>query len=484
MTVECESIRSFDSFFVGGAWRAPSSEAVISVVSPVTERRIATVPDGQAADIDTAVAAARAAFDDGGWADLAPQERLTYLRRLRDEVAQRLPAMESAFTAEIGAPSAVSESFMGMATLVLDDAIELGEKFAFEETRPGSVGSKVRVIHEPVGVVAAIIPWNGPPIGALLKCAPALVAGCTVVLKPSPECPMSVMILAEAFDAAGFPPGVINIVPGGREAGEHLVRHPGIDKVAFTGSTVAGKRIMELCSSTVRNVTLELGGKSAAVIADDIPLEDVLPTLLGASFGHSGQVCAALTRVLVPRARQDELVAALRESLATWRCGDPADPGTALGPLVSESQRDRVEEYIQIGKDEGARLVIGGGKPTDVETGWFVEPTVFADVSNSMRIAREEIFGPVVVLIPFDEIDEAVEIANDSEFGLSGAVFAADLALAERIARRIRTGQISVNSWSMCLSQPFGGYKQSGVGREGGVEGLLPYLETKVLQGL
>jgi acyl-CoA reductase-like NAD-dependent aldehyde dehydrogenase len=292
------------------------------------------------------------------------------------------------------------------------------------------------------------------------------------------------MILAEAIEAAGFPAGVVNVVPANREVSEYLVTHPGVDKVAFTGSTAAGRRIMSLCGERIRNVTLELGGKSAAIIADDIPFEQVLPFVVPGALANSGQVCAALTRVLVPRARQDELIEALKPALADWKVGDPSDPETVLGPLVAERQLVRVLDYIRIGQEEGARLVIGGGRPEGLDHGWFVEPTVFADVDNSMRIAREEIFGPVISIIPFDDVEEAVEIANDSDFGLSGAVYASDVALAESIARRMRTGQVSINTWGICQTEPFGGYKQSGLGREGGAEGVLAYLETKLLQGI
>jgi len=274
---------------------------------------------------------------------------------------------------------------------------------------------------------------------------------------------------------------VISILPATREVGEYLVTHPGVDKVAFTGSTAAGRRIMSLCGEQIRPVTLELGGKSAAIIADDIPLEEVLPSLVPGGIGHSGQVCAALTRILVPRERQEELVEALRDAMSAWKPGDPSDPETVLGPLVAERQRDRVEGYIKVGVEEGARLAFGGGRPEGLDHGWFIEPTVFADVDNGMRIAQEEIFGPVITVIPFDSVDEAVDIANDTQYGLSGAVYARDDAVAEGIARRIRTGQVGINSWNMCIVQPFGGYKQSGLGREGGVEGIMPYLETKLL---
>ncbi|KID30179.1 NAD-dependent aldehyde dehydrogenase [Prauserella sp. Am3] len=475
------TVRSFSTLFIGGRWVEPAGDGVIDVVSPVTEERLATVPDPTTADIDAAVAAARRAFDHGPWPRMTPAERAAVLRRVGAEVEKRFGDMAASFTAEIGAPSAVSEAFHRNALKMWADAASLHERFAFEEERSWEGGHGV-LVREPVGVVATIIPWNGPVATASLKIGPALAAGCTVVLKPAPEGPVSTYLLAEALEAAGLPEGVVSVLPGGREVGEHLVTHPGVDKVAFTGSTAAGRRIMSLCGDRITRVTLELGGKSAAVIADDIPFEDVLPTLAFAGIGHSGQVCAALTRILVPRARQEELLSALVPMFEGLTVGDPAADDTVLGPLAAERQRDRVESYIRLGLDEGARLVTGGGRPAGLERGWFVEPTVFADVRNDMRIAQEEIFGPVICVIPFDDVEEAVALANDSDYGLSGAVYARDAAEAERIARRIRTGQVSVNGWDMCVVQPFGGYKQSGLGREGNVEGLGAYLETKLIQ--
>jgi aldehyde dehydrogenase (NAD+) len=482
-TEQGTGIRSFSELFVGGAWVKPSSRRLIEVISPVTEEVIAHVPEAAPADIDAAVEAARRAFDHGPWPHMSPAERAAALLRIRAEVEARFDEMCLAFTAEIGAPLAVSRAFHHNALAMWSDSATLHERFAFEEERSWADGH-ARIVREPVGVVATIIPWNGPVATASLKVGPALAAGCVVVLKPAPEGPVSTMLLAEAFEAAGLPEGVISVLPAGRETGEHLVRHPGVDKVAFTGSTAAGRRIMSLCGERIARVTLELGGKSAAIIADDVALDQVLPTVVPGGIAHSGQVCAALTRILVPRHRHDEVTEAIAAALADVTVGDPMDPGTFLGPLAAERQRDRVERYVALGRQEGATLAFGGGRPAHIDRGWYVEPTLFADVDNSMRIAREEIFGPVLCVIPFDSVDEAVAIANDSDYGLSGAVFAQDRELAERLARSVRTGQISVNSWGMCVVQPFGGFKQSGLGREGNVEGLTPYLETKVIQGL
>jgi len=475
------TIRSFDKLFIGGKWVEPATDHKIDVISPITEEVIATVPEASEADIDMAVAAARRAFDEGPWPRMSAAERAEVLARVGKEVENRLPEMIEAFTAEIGAPAAVSEAFHGNAIKMWGDASTLHERFEFEEERTWADGHG-KLVREPVGVVAVIIPWNGPVATASLKIGPALAAGCTVVLKPAPEGPVSTMILAEALEAAGLPEGVISLLPGGREVGEHLVKHRDVDKISFTGSTAAGRRIMSLAGERIARVTLELGGKSAGIIADDIPLDQVLPTLAFAGIGSSGQVCAAITRIVVPRHRQDEVVEALKGIFEGVKVGDPREPDTVIGPLAAERQRERVEGYIQLGVEEGARLVTGGERPKDLTKGWYVPPTIFADVRNDMRIAQEEIFGPVVCVIPFDTIEEAIQIANDSDYGLSGAVYASDVELAERIARQVRTGQISVNTWGMCVVQPFGGYKQSGLGREGNVEGLSAFLETKLIQ--
>ncbi|QEC46416.1 aldehyde dehydrogenase [Baekduia soli] len=474
-------VRSFDSLFIGGRWVSPSSDAVIEVINPITEEVIATVPDAQDADMDAAVAAAREAFDHGPWPRMTPAERAEAIGRIADELHARADELALVFAEEVGASKAFATLIQAGAETKLRDATTFHERFELETEVP-IAGNRGRITHEPVGVVAAVIPWNGPVTTLAGKLAPSLAAGCTVVVKPAPDAPVGTMIFAEAIEAAGLPEGVVSILPGGREVGEHLVSNPDVDKVTFTGSTAAGKRIMSICSERIARVTLELGGKSAAIIADDIPFDQMLSGMVAAGIGHSGQVCAALTRVLVPRHRQQELLDALVPVIESMTVGDPREEGVVIGPLVAERQRERVEGYIEIGRQEGARVVIGGGRPAGLDRGYFVEPTVFADVTNDMRIAQEEIFGPVLCVIPFDDVEEAIAIANDSSYGLSGAVYAQDTELAERIARRIRTGQISINTWSLCPGTPFGGFKQSGLGREGGVEGYAGYLETKVIQ--
>lgn len=470
-----------EKLFIGGQWVEPSSDQRIEIVSPITEEIIGSVPEAQPADIDKAVAAARKAFDEGPWPRMSPAERADHLLRIGKEVQARFEDMIPSFTEEIGAPLAISKAFHDNARKMWEDAATLHERAVWEEPREWE-GGQGTLVREPVGVVATIIPWNGPVATASLKIAPALAAGCTVILKPAPEGPSSTLMLAEALEAAGLPEGVVSVLPAGRETGEHLVAHPDVDKVAFTGSTAAGKKIMGLASDRIARVTLELGGKSAAIIADDIPLDDVLPSLAPAGFISSGQVCAALTRIIVPRERQQELLDALVPLYEGLPVGDPRDEGTVLGPLAAERQRDRVESYFEAAREDGARIVTGGGRPEGLDKGWYVQPTIFADVRSDMRIAQEEIFGPAVCVIPYDTLDEAIQIANDTQYGLSGAVYAKDPAVAEQVARQIRTGQIGINSWDMCVTQPFGGYKQSGLGREGNVEGLSAYLETKLIQ--
>jgi aldehyde dehydrogenase (NAD+) len=482
-TANRHSVRSFDALMIGGRWVAPSSDAVIEVSSPITEEAVATVPEAQEADVDAAVEAARRAFDEGPWPRMTPQERGAALLRVADALQESFEELVETWIVEMGAPRIISEAFHRTGIDNWRMAARLHERVELEEVRTWW-DTTVRVVKEPVGVVAAIIPWNGPVATAGWKMGPALAAGCPTILKAAPEGPVNVMILAEALARAGLPEGVASVLPAEREVSEHLVRHRGVDKISFTGSTAAGRRIMGLAAERIARVTLELGGKSAAIIADDVPLDDVIPVIVPAGIGHSGQVCAALTRILVPRERHDEVTEAVRQAMEAVKVGDPAEPDTFIGPLAAKRQQDRVLDYIRVGREEGATLVTGGGVPDGIERGWYVEPTLFANVENGMRIAQEEIFGPVLTIIPFDSTDEAVAIANDSPYGLSGAVFASDIALGESIARRVRTGQMSVNTWAICNTQPFGGFKQSGLGREGGIEGIEPYLETKVIQGL
>jgi aldehyde dehydrogenase (NAD+) len=382
-------------------------------------------------------------------------------------------------TDEVGTPISFSTMVQAMVPLMfLDYYVNLGRTYATEEVRPGMLGPSI-VVQEPVGVVGAIVPWNYPFYLTLAKVAPALLAGCTVVIKPAPETPLDIYLLAEAVAEVGLPPGVLNILPAGREVGEALVGHPGVDKISFTGSTATGRRIMGICAESVRRVTLELGGKSACILLDDADLDLAVPGAVQAATLNSGQTCVAQTRLIVPRSRHDEVVdrvVALFESMVV---GDPKDPATTIGPMVSARQQERVLGYIDIGEREGAKVVTGGGVPTGLGSGHYVEPTVFVGVDNRMQIAQEEIFGPVLAVIPYDGDDAAVQLANDSIYGLSGAVWSGDTERGVGLARRIRTGTFAVNGLGMNPAAPFGGFKQSGIGRELGPEGLAPYLEYK-----
>ena len=470
-----------DELFIGGDWVRPTGTGYIDVVSASTEELIGRVPNGTAADIDAAVRSARAAFDSGPWPRLEPSERAKVLAALSENLKVRFMEFAQLITGENGTP--IQFSMMGQAlgaAMVVDHFVELSGTVVFEEERTGLTGASL-VRREPVGVVGVIVPWNAPLILSLLKVAPALLMGCTCVIKPAPETPLDAYVLAECLVDAGLPPGVVNIVAAGREVGEHLVTHPGIDKISFTGSTQAGKRIAALCGERIRRVTLELGGKSAAIVCDDADLETTVSALVPAGMLINGQACAAQTRILAPRSRYGELVDAVADTVSRLKVGDPYDDATDVGPLVAERQRARVEGYIASGRSDGARVVTGGGRPAGLDRGWYVEPTVFADVDNSMRIAQEEIFGPVVCVIPYTTVDEAVAIANDSAYGLSGSVWSADATRALGIARRIRTGSTTVNGWRWDLNCPFGGFKESGIGREGGPEGLEAYCEYQTI---
>ncbi|GAA0992762.1 aldehyde dehydrogenase [Acrocarpospora macrocephala] len=473
-----------DTLFIGGDWVAPASTGTIEVISPHTEEIIARVPDGTPADMDRAVAAARTAFDHGPWPRMTMPERAAVVARLAEVYAARQAEIADIITLEMGSPITFSQLAQAPQPLgMLQYFAQLGQTFEVEDQRPGMFGP-VTVRREPVGVVAAIVPWNVPQFVIMTKLAPALIAGCTVVIKPAPETPLDGYLLGEMIKEAGIPDGVVSIVAAGREAGEHLVAHPGVDKVAFTGSTAAGRRIGAICGEQLKRCSLELGGKSAAIILDDCDLPSAMGFLSIASLLNSGQACVAQTRILASHSRYDEVVQAVAEMVTGQTVGDPGDPATAIGPMVAKRQQERVENYIRIGLDEGAKAVVGGlDRPFD--RGWYVSPTVFANAANDMRIAREEIFGPVLTVIPYDDEADAVRIANDSDYGLSGSVWTADADHGMDVARRVRTGTYGVNMMNtMEPGTPFGGYKASGLGRELGPEGLAAYLEYKSIARL
>jgi acyl-CoA reductase-like NAD-dependent aldehyde dehydrogenase len=475
------SIRQPHSFFVGGEWIAPSSADALSVISPSTEEVVMTFAEAKPADVDRAVAAARDAFDHGPWPRLPAAERAGYLRKVADALAARHGELAEAWTTQVGAPISFTTYASGQCAGLFEFYASLIESYPLVEERQRDDGRLVRIVKEPVGVVAAITPWNAPLVLLCYKVAAALAAGCTVVSKPAPETPMDAYILAECLEAAGLPPGVFNVIPAGREVGDHLVRHPGIDKVAFTGSTAGGRKVAAAAAERFTRVSLELGGKSAAIVLDDAPVADVLASLVPFSMPITGQVCFALTRVLVPERRKAELLEAYVEAVQNVQVGDPFDPATQMGPLTMARQLERVQGYIGKGVAEGATLVTGGGRPDDQPRGYFVEPTVFDNVESGMTIAQEEIFGPVVSFITYDGVDDAVAKANDTIYGLHGAVYSADPERGYEVARRVRSGSVTVNGMIVDFKMPFGGFKQSGVGREGGIEGLDPYFELKTV---
>jgi aldehyde dehydrogenase (NAD+) len=474
-------MREHKRLFIGGEWVEPAGTGTIDVISPHSEELVGRVPEGTPADIDRAVAAARDAFDNGEWPRLSPEERIAAVQKFSESYAAHIPDMAAVITEEMGSPISFSNLAQSPAPwMMLNTFLDIAREYPWEERRQGVLGSDVIVRREPAGVVGAIVPWNVPQFVTMSKLAPALIAGCTIVIKPSPETPLDAFLMADILAEAGIPKGVVSVIPAGREVGEHLVRHPGVDKIAFTGSTAAGRRIASICGEQLKRVSLELGGKSAAIILDDADLAATVEGLKFASLMNNGQACVAQTRILASRERYDEVVDAVSGMVGALAVGDPQDEATEVGPLVAERQQERVEKYIALGQEEGAKVSVGGsGRPSGLEKGWYVKPTVFSSVDNSMRVAQEEIFGPVLAVIPFDDTDDAVRIANDSEYGLAGSVWTGDIDQGLDIARRVRTGTYGVNQYTMDFIAPFGGYKGSGLGREFGVEGLSHYVELK-----
>ncbi|MFI2229701.1 aldehyde dehydrogenase [Nocardia testacea] len=480
-------MREHRQLFLGGAWVAPSTDRTLEVISPHTEETIARLAAPAPADIDRAVAAARHAFDAGPWPRLDPAERIRIVRDLARRYTEHHEEIARLVTAQMGAPITFSRSAHAQLPGVMMRALaDLAEVHPWEEFRPGYYGRDILVRSEPVGVVAAIAPWNMPMLMAVGKLTPALLAGCTVVVKPSPETPLDAYLLAGLIEQSEIPAGVVSILPGDRDIGEYLVAHDGIDKVSFTGSTAAGRRVAAVCGAALRRVSLELGGKSAAVVLDDADPETVAAGIQVAGLMNSGQACVAQTRVLVPRHRAPEFVDALTAMVAGLRVGDPFDEDTRVGPLASARQQQRVRGYIESGLAEGARLVIGGSdRPMGLDTGWYVRPTLFDGVGPEMRVAREEIFGPVLTVIPYRDIDDAVRLADSTEYGLSGSVWTADIDRGLTLARRIRSGTFGINqAYRMDPHAPFGGVKASGIGREFGREGLQSFLDTKSISVL
>ena len=467
-----------DKIYIGGSWVASTGSGTLDVIDSTTEEVMATIPEGTAEDVDRAVEAAAAAFP--AWSATSREERAKVLTRIGEALAARTDEIAAIISHEVGMPMTLSGMIqVGLPAGAFADAAQAAEAFPWEE----EIGNSL-VVREPVGVVGAITPWNYPLYQIVLKVAPALAAGCTVVLKPSEVAPLNAFALAEVIDEVGLPAGVFNLVTGvGPVVGEAIAAHPKVDMVSFTGSTRAGKRVMELAADSIKRVSLELGGKSANILLDDADFEKAVPAGVFGCYMNSGQTCSALTRMLVPRdklAQVEQLAAAAADGFAP---GDPFEEGKLLGPLVSSVQRDRVRGYINKGIAEGAKLVTGGAEaPEGLEKGFFVQPTVFSEVTRTMTIANEEIFGPVLSIIPYDTEEEAIAIANDTPYGLAGAVSSGDPARAEKVARQLRTGQVDINGGAFNPSAPFGGYKQSGIGRERGRYGLEEFVETKAMQ--
>jgi aldehyde dehydrogenase (NAD+) len=471
-------MQHFTQFYIGGAWRQPAGTDTIDVRSASTEDLIGRVPRGTPADVDAAVAAARQAFE-GPWGETTPEERAGWLERLAAALEARGPAIAHTIAGEVGSPIGMATSIQaGSPVAITTSFAKLARSARWEE----EVGNSL-VVREAYGVVGAITPWNYPLHQIMAKVAAALAAGCTVVLKPSDIAPLNACLLAEACLEIGLPPGVLNVVHGtGPEVGEAIASHRGLDAVSFTGSVRAGQRVAALGAETIKKVTLELGGKSACVVLDDAPLEKAIPHGVKHALLNSGQTCSAWTRLVVPRARVDEVLDLAVKTMQSLPLGDPFDRATRLGPLISAAQRARVEGYIRTGREEGARLVAGGGRPVGFARGHYVEPTLFTSVDARMTIAQEEIFGPVIAVLPYEDEDEAVRLANDTVYGLGGGVWSADAERAMRVARRLRTGQVDVNGGRYNLRAPFGGYKQSGIGREFGTWGLDEFLQVKAIQ--
>ncbi len=467
-----------DTLYIGGAWVTPHSSDVTDVIDSTTEEVIGRIPLGTAEDVDAAVAAARSAFAE--WSSTPASERAKFATRIGEALAGRMAEVAEVVTKEVGMPHSLSMLIQaGLPVGTFSSMSDLVEQITWEE----QVGNSI-VVKEPVGVVGAITPWNYPLHQIAAKVAPALVAGCTIVLKPSEIAPLNAFILTEVIDEVGLPPGVFNLVTGlGPVVGEALATHPEVDMISFTGSLRVGRRVSELAAGTVKRVTLELGGKSPNILLEDANLEQAVPHGVTMCFLNSGQTCSALTRMIVPRSRLAEVEDLATKAAEEATIGNPFEDSTRLGPLVSASQRQRVRDFIQKGVEEGAKLLTGGAEqPEGLEKGFFVKPTVFSEVTSDMTIAREEIFGPVLAIMPYDSEEEAIEIANDSKYGLAGGVWSSDPERAKQVARQIRTGRVDVNGGAFNTLAPFGGYKQSGNGRELGKFGIEEFLEIKSLQ--
>ncbi|MDT5008428.1 MAG: aldehyde dehydrogenase [Mycobacterium sp.] len=470
--------RTYDRLYIGGRWQEPATDRRLTVISPHSEEPIGEAPEAMPDDVDRAVTAARDAFDNGPWPRMSAAERMERIEKLAVVYGGHVDEIADLITAEMGSTRSFSRLGQGAGALAqIHLTMATAREYPWAERRSGLFGD-VHVRRAPVGVVGAIVPWNVPQFLIMPKLIPALIAGCTVVVKPAPETPLDALWLAEMLDEIDLPDGVVSVIPGGRETGEALVRHRGVDKISFTGSSATGRRIAAICGEQLKRVSLELGGKSAAIILDDADVGRTVESLKMASLMNNGQACVAQTRILVSERRHDDVVDALAEMMTNLRVGDPAEESTDIGPLVAQRQQHRVQGYIQAGLDEGAKLVVGGTeKPYD--RGWYVQPSLFTDATNDMKIAREEIFGPVLTVLTYADERDAVRIANDSDYGLAGSVWTADIAHGLAIAAEVRTGTYGINMYTLDTTAPFGGFKQSGIGREFGEEGLSEFVELQ-----
>jgi aldehyde dehydrogenase (NAD+) len=469
--------RCYNELFIAGQWRKPANQQRLTVFSPHSEEPIGDVPVAAPEDVDAAVSAARYAFDHGPWPRLDPRERMRKIEDLAAIYTGHVDEMADLITAEMGSPRSFSRQGQAATVAMMHLTVAAARGFPWAERRQGVLG-EVHLRRAPVGVVGAIVPWNMPQFLIMPKLIPALIAGCPVIVKPAPETPLDALWLAEMIEQLDLPDGVVSVLPGGTDVGEALVHHPGVDKIAFTGSSATGRRIAALCGEGLKRVSLELGGKSAAIILDDADIDKTVKGLKTASLMNNGQACVAQSRILVSERRHDEVVDALAEMMSSLRVGDPSDEVTDIGPLVAQRQQHRVRDYIRSGLKEGARIVLGGPDPLS-DRGWYVRPTLFADATNDMRIAREEIFGPVLTVLTYQDDDDAIRIANDSDYGLGGSVWTADVAHGLEIATGVRTGTYGINMYTLDIGSPFGGFKQSGIGREFGPEGLNEYVELQ-----
>lgn len=473
---------NYDKLFIGGKWIAPSTKEIIEIRFPHDQSLTGTTVAAGTADVDLAVATAKKTFEEGEWPKYTLQQRQAIIRKFDELQAEQAEHLAALTTAENGTPNWFTNATLTYVRLQTDSFLRASNEFPFEVHKTTGAGQKAVLRNEPIGVVAIVIPWNAPQQTSLAKIVPALLAGNTVVFKPSPETALDGIALGDLFMKAGLPEGVLSILPAGREVSEYLVSHPDVDKIAFTGSSRAGRTIGSIAGDHLKRFSLELGGKSAAIILDDADLLTVVGGLTYGSFGNNGESCVAQTRILAPESRYEEFVEALGKMVATLKVGNPANEDTFIGPMVNKTQWERVKGYINLGIEEGARVVVGGAGLPDgegLENGFYVKPTLFADVNNKMRIAREEIFGPVVVVMSYKDEEEAIAIANDSEYGLSGSVYTNDADRGLEIARRIKTGTFSINGSKFDFDMPFGGYKNSGIGREFGAAGMHEYVQQK-----